>query len=726
MKTLLICLLCSVSGFTATFSCVSTGTGNLSDVTKWAACNGTYPHNGGGNLYTAQVLNGHVITADVNVTVGTSPSGNSPVAVRIGTTTPAGGASTAQLVIPAGVSLTAQGSIGVIGQQTSATCTVGYWATLVKGTLQFDAALAASPSATHYQYFMDPATSNNAGCDATIKASGTQSSHAAITSNVAGGAGTAFITQNVFLNSNGCDVWFDWVDVTNMGTASTSAIALRGDSYNTNCVLHLHNWTIQSSGSVSFSGVTASQGLDIRNGLCGNMASNVPCFAIAANAGPYTGVRIFDSVSVINPGTDILFSNTTSCAGLSITDSVVTGNSATSPALCDYSNGSLSMFDSSVFLHLATSDIVAIPSPVIAGSYLVNYGDGDNMHMLNNIPPNLGIIGSVFDSTTRLTAYTDTGEIIYPTINSVATSVSGNVFGPGADPLNNMPGIPMAVNGTISALAVVFNSNTSFGSNSTGGQVGAVVVEEGNHTAPVITSLLSNLLVGIGVSPGGWLWHDTQCVYGETGPACTSNLVAPTNADYNGKYNSKLTDTCASCTNQGRGYVGNFSATPGSHDVALGSAPGFTDTTRNLLTFATAYLGQAVCAAWASGQSYTAGQCVSIADAGYYGGPAINYLAIAAHTSSTSNQPGAAYTGNGLHALLVWLPQSLNWIQTALLNGTTITDPAIGCVRCSYPMALVKWSRLGYTPTNTALKGAGKFGLDIGAVPFVAPGWFAQ
>jgi hypothetical protein len=64
----------------------------------------------------------------------------------------------------------------------------------------------------------------------------------------------------------------------------------------------------------------------------------------------------------------------------------------------------------------------------------------------------------------------------------------------------------------------------------------------------------------------------------------TSNVVSPTNADYNGSYNlhtGASTFSGNTYTYAGNGYQANFTATPGAHDLT-DQNPNFVDITRNL------------------------------------------------------------------------------------------------------------------------------------------------
>ena len=205
----------------------------------------------------------------------------------------------------------------------------------------------------------------------------------------------------------------------------------------------------------------------------------------------------------------------------------------------------------------------------------------------------------------------------------------------------------------------------------------------------------------------------------QTGVAWDRMFKNPTTtADYNSAdHFLNLTDpTCIACVNQGRGYVGSWTATPGTHDVT--AEPYFADAfLRNVAMWDTQYLGNAVGTAWQTSTSYTVGQIVSDSHTGYWQGQPINFRCIAAHTSGATTEPnvGASWRSD-------WEFASLADLRSATAAGTTYTDGAIGCAGCTAIQALVKWVRRGFTPQNPVLWCAGHDGETIGAVPFCAAG----
>jgi len=186
-------------------------------------------------------------------------------------------------------------------------------------------------------------------------------------------------------------------------------------------------------------------------------------------------------------------------------------------------------------------------------------------------------------------------------------------------------------------------------------------------------------------------------------------------ADYNSA-DSHLTQTitCPSCTNQGNGYIGVWTATPGTHDVT--ASPNFVDVYRNLALWDTKYLGNAAATQWTSSLGVLAsGTLVSDSHAGYYNGLTINFRCIASagcDTSASNSEPNV-----GVSWRLYWEFASFKDIENATASGTIYTDGAIGCTSgCTAIQAITAWVKKGFIPQSPALWKAGHDGADIGAV----------
>jgi len=194
-----------------------------------------------------------------------------------------------------------------------------------------------------------------------------------------------------------------------------------------------------------------------------------------------------------------------------------------------------------------------------------------------------------------------------------------------------------------------------------------------------------------------------------------TDLFAPSSIKNNNRFNLKAAGGGTGNANEGNGYWGAWSVTPGGSDIV--GDPGFVDPTRNMATFDSAFLGNAASATWASeaaGHTFAVGDIISDANVIYYGGSLINYRCIASHVKSTANsEPGI---GSAFHTY--WEFASLNSIRNAIAAGTTITNATIGASSASYIVALTDWVKAGFAPTNPLLHKAATDGTDIGAVAY--------
>ncbi len=235
-----------------------------------------------------------------------------------------------------------------------------------------------------------------------------------------------------------------------------------------------------------------------------------------------------------------------------------------------------------------------------------------------------------------------------------------------------------------------FNHNTIA---TTGGH--ALKVGERPAAVGMLTAYKSNLV-----------WTPT----GETGGgkisrhvlSSTQDIVSAANADYNWGWN-------LAAGSDGNGYTGspgpNLFST-GTPDVNGGTGdPGFVDTTRNLIRFDIDYLGNSAATAWADATAYAVGDVVSASDADYFDGETINWRCILAHTSaaanSTNGKPGdvSGFRTN-------WEPMSMYRLRE---DTSRIEE-------------LLDWVRAGYAVTNPSLEDAGHDGVTIGAGVFFSGG----
>lgn len=209
-----------------------------------------------------------------------------------------------------------------------------------------------------------------------------------------------------------------------------------------------------------------------------------------------------------------------------------------------------------------------------------------------------------------------------------------------------------------------------------------------------------------------------------------TDVFDPAHTDYNWAWNQTNTQTCVNCTNQGRGYGGKWSVTPGAHEDGLRGDPKFVDWQRTVELFDSKYLGHSY-SAWVSGQAYNYGDHVSATDSNTYWGLSVNYRCAKVSGCQGTLKPGVpltAWRNDGWEwASLDEIRQRMGTsfttytLTAALLAAKPSTcDAAAASIVC----VMMAWIRAGYAPTNPALRAAGADALDIGAVPglFVASG----
>lgn len=205
----------------------------------------------------------------------------------------------------------------------------------------------------------------------------------------------------------------------------------------------------------------------------------------------------------------------------------------------------------------------------------------------------------------------------------------------------------------------------------------------------------------------------------------TTDVCNPSNCDYNASYQRALATAtvtnAARYLNQGRGYAGNYSSTPGAHDIN-GQDPQFVDWVRNVELFDSKwwrpYYGLSPPSAWLSGGTYSEGNVVSHSSSTYYWGNTINYVYIDTGSCLGANpEPGVIPVRSWEKC---WKFQSIEDIKGAVASSATFTDGTIGVTNAGVIPTLLAWVRAGYQPTNVAYHGSAHDGSDIGAVSFVS------
>ncbi|GEM_PF-4563544 len=193
----------------------------------------------------------------------------------------------------------------------------------------------------------------------------------------------------------------------------------------------------------------------------------------------------------------------------------------------------------------------------------------------------------------------------------------------------------------------------------------------------------------------------------------------PKNIDHNAGWNFDQDNEVdfpnkAHYNNWGKGYIGNWSKTPGEHDVDVD--PQFVDYQRDLPLYATKALNKTASRGnWQAtpDKPYAIGDTV-LNKTGIYWGLPILYRYIGA---GENPEPGAGTRekGDATEWRKSWEWASLYYLREAIRTGEKFGDD-------DPVLHLVKWVRAGYAPTNPKLKGAAHDGTDIGAVPWQEKG----
>jgi hypothetical protein len=181
--------------------------------------------------------------------------------------------------------------------------------------------------------------------------------------------------------------------------------------------------------------------------------------------------------------------------------------------------------------------------------------------------------------------------------------------------------------------------------------------------------------------------------------------------NYNGSYNLASTQTsCPGCTNQGRGYGGVYTATPGANDID-GVNPNFVDSTRKLENFDQKYLGLPAHTAWSANATYAPGEFVSNSDPGVYAGERLNYRCINSAGCTGLGAPGVAGTAWRDN----WEFAALSRIADAAYAQTQYSDCSLNVNGAYVIQTLVAWVITGFRPQASAYLRAGEGGSNIGA-----------
>lgn len=651
----------------------SAQTGNWGSTSTWVG--GTVPGNGD----TVSIF--HVITTTDTRTIGTSP-GDGNIVINLN--------STGTIVNAPGSILNVRGDVIYTAGNSNLTDAV-----VDSGTFKFDASVSSAPSTIRYRFY----PSTTFGFRA-FRVVGSSTTHAvlrdgALTMNgQAYGGGYIFLYADI-INMN-LDSFFrsdtndppKW-DVTYSSFNNCGPYQDPGGMFSAGIFRHEHNQHINSK-SVAFD-FRVSGG--IGPGGVRSIQYNVFDTSMSTNGG-YADFTI--SYNYMNDIFEALYSTATFAGNFvrARAEGIgLGGNVSTSYFLLDADFSNPHLINGIAFSSVQTYD------GLIFGQSGVNPGDSGEIIL--------------FDATTVSTR-----------------TVSRSIFLPDGEGYQSSEITAMLGNAQYTEF---FNHNTYFGGKSLGATFAAVDYSEtGNAPPGAISGFKNNLLWNPEIA--GKIASYTKIVdignqssnqgtgYG-VGP--TTDVCSPSNCDYNSSYgNLQSTITVpnsAAYHNQGRGYAGNFSSTPGVHDLD-NTNPSFTDYHRYAEAFDRGYyrpyVGLTSAPGWVSSSTYSVGTVVNHSTSTIYWGDTIDYRYTNGTGCSSANpEPG----GTNLVAWeKCWEFATFQDIRDSIISSATFTDSTIGVSSADVNTTLISWVRTGYAPTNFSLKNAGSDGTDIGAVPILA------
>jgi len=668
----------------------------------------------GGNV-TAFTLDNHGSYADgtpptVTFTGSGGGSGTGTVQFIAG-----GGAAAVALndtgVLYVSAAVTARGSIMFNGGWTTGDALIGN----AGGSLTFDSSGASNPTATRYSW-----TAAGFGGQRHMRLNGTSSQHFTVTSH-AGGA-------NAFFNAQGdtvcCGLIATYTDFSNLGDSLFEALFLSPNGNNV-------TYDVQHS---TFTGMApirigATSNSVVRHDYNVHMnPSRAADFSVYGTSALATGgVR-----EVIGNVFAAYFQNNIGAAGVTVTGNYF----GVPPNILTGYNDPWASFSGNFLRILNPGGTAWAAQGDVANSYFYWDYDYYNPHWIGAWTSSSQTAtlwsGVVFDAGGD-TGGGDGNTLMHNASGGHTVTVTNTITTPDAGSLSSSTSLANTLYGTATSGTWAVDHNTVMVSDGPGGQGAAQVegAEAGAHQYAEIKSniIWSNLNLIPGYNPSSALTIIPQGFKLYDGLGTQLDVVSPSGADYNVGWQTLTGDNGTGFAHSGNGYVGNFSATPGTHD--LSANPGFADTTRNLMTFDYYYLGHHY-SDWQSSHVYSVGDQVTHPISWFFGGANINYRCIVAHTSDSTTEPGAAryhstpaWVPNGTRGAnwrTYWEPASLHQLRQGVAARTSFTDGAIGCAGCTIIDALRNWVFTGYTPANPALWCAGHDAETIGAVPFCGKG----
>jgi hypothetical protein len=652
------------AGTPPTNLCSSVKSGNASDSTVWTACGGGTPTTSG---YTAKINDGHTVTWDAT---GTTGLGTTTAAITLN--------NTGVLNIAAGVALTVDGPITYTGGTGNTTDGI---------TMQAGSSLIGVLASGVTQLYGAAGANGRRGLNTSACTAGSRCTISA------SGSGASTIGDSG--SAGGGNVHLAYTDLTGIGASGAAAIYV--DASTTSLSYDVQHCTFTNSGVVNLANAMAPA-FTMRhsyNAHTGNLGGGD--IAITATANLSGGVREvkWNSLPGGVGGSGVL-------GNVTFTDNF-NANGGGIPG-----SGSMD-FERNITQVTSTSLSGYIPSGTVKDNYVFFDTSMSDPHMFNvpaygadQVLDGFVVEQSLYNGNSGVVFYDQSNSAIKITFkNTILLPTTG--LGGNGELLN-----PQATLTTTKTYAT--DHNTLVAIDLHYGHMN--MNETGNSTAGQYVSIKNNLFYS---NPA---YCVSNCIAKTWNNNCggtgTTNVVAPANADYNAADSSLLLvrSGCLNDTNQGNGYNGVWTVTPGAHDMT--ASPSFIDAMRSLIFFPSKYSG-ITAAAWVTSTAYSVGDVRSDFNASVFGGLTILYRCISAHTSGSTTEPGV-----GASWQTKWEWYGLYQIRSDYVSHPTYIDGALpGCTAaspCSPAMARIAWARRGHTPTNPLLRNAGSDGTAPGAV----------
>lgn len=682
MKLLLCIVFAALSLQAAAITAAQSG--SWSSTSTWTG--GVIPGNGD----TVSIPNGITVTVTDTRTVGTSGvAGTNDLNLN----------SSGALVIASGGTLHMRGGVIANGVLWAGVA-FNQLTVQAGGIFEFDASAASSPSTAIYTYGSTSGSYDITG----VSATGTSGSHAIIRSNPGGAAGQFVnVSNNVFSFS------VTYTDFARIGDATHNGWVLSWDYGYGYGAWNVTHSTFTSCGPIQVNGLDAGNTFIHDYNVHASSAQSEVVHNFATTSTTTTGTReVKGNVFDVSMSRTYFYPIGFTITGNYMGDATATGSTGAATDLWTKWDNNLMRYTDYWGSNGAATGVTG----QLTNSYIfldTDWGNPKPIAQAYAIRTDLiGLIVGQAGTAYGPPGVTDSGELWWNSSSPATTpyGIYNSII------LPNMAGYSSMEMGSITTaftnLHAIAEHNTwfgGFGPSPTTLFPAVQLGEGGSGSAGVVSSFRGNILWNPQLASYTSAFFKLADLSYAASP--TTDYCAPANCDYNTGWGHTLTNAAQTqYTNQGKGYAGKFSSTPGVHDVDVN--PQFVDYQRNLELFDSKYLGNSP-TTWSSGTTYNVGDFVKYSQSTVYWSLPVDYRYInASGCGSTNPAPGS-----GTNWRSCWEWASLYRIRQAVAAGTLVNGS-------DYITTLINWIRAGYAPTNPAIVTAAFDGQTIGAVN-VAP-----